>query len=100
MTNNTDTDQLASSEANWSGPTLFANAGYIWAQQVQGLYWYFHEKNRSRLSSSNFWEHENNQYLFSGKSKPSYLELWRSDIFDWKENIVNLFMFIFIQIIS
>ena len=27
-TNSADTDQLAS-EANWSGPTLFAKAGYI-----------------------------------------------------------------------
>ena len=26
-------DQLASSEANWSGSTLFAKAEYIWAQQ-------------------------------------------------------------------
>ena len=33
MTNNADLDQLASEEANWSGSTLFANAGYIQAQQ-------------------------------------------------------------------
>ena len=29
-------DQLASEEANWSGSTLFANAGYIRAQQDKG----------------------------------------------------------------
>ena len=28
MTNSADPDQLASSEANWSGSTLFAKAGY------------------------------------------------------------------------
>ena len=29
MGNNADPDQLDSSEANWSGSTLFAKAGYI-----------------------------------------------------------------------
>ena len=29
-------DQLASSEANWSGSTLFAKAGYVRAQQDKG----------------------------------------------------------------
>ena len=33
MANGADPDQLASSEANWSGSTLFANAGHIWVQQ-------------------------------------------------------------------
>ena len=33
MANSVDPDQLASSEANWSGSTLFANAAYIHAQQ-------------------------------------------------------------------
>ena len=32
MANSADPDQF-SSEANWSGSTLFAKAGYIWAQQ-------------------------------------------------------------------
>ena len=36
MANSADTDQLASSEANWSGSTLFAKAVYIWAQQDKG----------------------------------------------------------------
>ena len=36
MTNSADPDQLASSEANWSGSTLFAKAGYIWVQQDKG----------------------------------------------------------------
>ena len=36
MTNCADPDQLASSEANWSGSTLFAKAGYTRAQQDQG----------------------------------------------------------------
>ena len=36
MTNSADSDQLASSEANWSGSTLFAKAGYIQVKQDQG----------------------------------------------------------------
>ena len=36
MANSADPDQLASSEANWSGSTLFAKAGYILVQQDQG----------------------------------------------------------------
>ena len=38
MTNNADLDQLAlaSSEANWSGSTLFSKAGYIRVQQDKG----------------------------------------------------------------
>ena len=36
MTNSADPDQLASSEANWAGPTLFAKEGYIWVQQDKG----------------------------------------------------------------
>ena len=37
MANSADPDQLASSEANWSGSTLFAEAGHIWTQQDYGL---------------------------------------------------------------
>ena len=33
MANSADPDQLASSEANWSGFVLFAKAGYIRIQQ-------------------------------------------------------------------
>ena len=33
MTNSADPDQLASSEANWSGSTLFAKAGHVQVQQ-------------------------------------------------------------------
>ena len=36
MTNSVDPDQLASSEANWSGSALFAKAGYIQVQQDKG----------------------------------------------------------------
>ena len=36
MTNSVDPDQLASSEANWSGSILFAKAGHIQVQQDQG----------------------------------------------------------------
>ena len=37
MTNSADPDQLASEEeANWSGSTLFAKAGYIRVQQDKG----------------------------------------------------------------
>ena len=36
MPNSADPDQLASSEANWSGSTLFSKAGYIKVQQDKG----------------------------------------------------------------
>ena len=36
MANSADPDQLASSDANWSGPILFAMAGYILVQQDKG----------------------------------------------------------------
>ena len=38
MPNSADPDQLASDEANWSGPTLCAKAGPIQFQQDQGLF--------------------------------------------------------------
>ena len=37
MANSADPDQLASSEANWSGSTLFSKVGYIWVQQDKGF---------------------------------------------------------------
>ena len=36
MTNSADPDQLASSETNWSGSTLFEKAGLVQVQQDQG----------------------------------------------------------------
>ena len=36
MANSAEPDQFASLEANWSGSTLFAKAGYIWVQQDGG----------------------------------------------------------------
>ena len=36
MTNSAEPDRLASSEANWTGSTLFVKAGYIRVQQDQG----------------------------------------------------------------
>ena len=36
MANSADPDQLASSEANWSGSALFVKAGYIWVQHDKG----------------------------------------------------------------
>ena len=36
MVNSVDPDQLASSEANWSGSTLFAKTGYIQVKQDNG----------------------------------------------------------------
>ena len=33
MANSANPDQLASEEANWSGSTLFAKAGYVQVQQ-------------------------------------------------------------------
>ena len=37
MANSADPDQLASSEANWSGSILFAKAWYIRVQQDKGF---------------------------------------------------------------
>ena len=37
MANSADPDQLASSEANWSGSSLFAKAWYIQAEQDKCL---------------------------------------------------------------
>ena len=37
MANSVDSDQSASEEANWSGSTLFAKAGYIPVQQDKGM---------------------------------------------------------------
>ena len=36
MANSADPDQLASPEANWSGSTLFTEAGHIRVQQDKG----------------------------------------------------------------
>ena len=36
MANSADPDQLASSEANWSGSTLFSKAGHILVLQDYG----------------------------------------------------------------
>ena len=36
MTNSADPDQLASSEANWSGSTLFEKLEHIQVQQEKG----------------------------------------------------------------
>ena len=36
MDNSADPDQLAASEANWSGSTLFIKTGYIRVQQDKG----------------------------------------------------------------
>ena len=36
MAKSADLDQLASSEANWSGSTLFVKAGYVRVQQDKG----------------------------------------------------------------
>ena len=36
MTNSANPDQLASSEANWSGSTLFTKEGHIQVQQDKG----------------------------------------------------------------
>ena len=56
MANSADPDQLASSEANWSGSTLFAKAGYIWVQQDKDL-----TQNLNQTV-----------YLFQSKSNISY----------------------------
>ena len=51
MTNSAGPDQLASSEANWSGSTLFAKAMYIWVKQEKGKIVSFslEEESRDRI---------------------------------------------------
>ena len=51
MANSADSDQLASSEANWSGSTLFANAGYIRVQQDKGEKSSFYKKPPTPIRS-------------------------------------------------
>ena len=80
MANRADSDQLASSEANWSGSTLFAKAGYIWDQQDKGkplianqtcrrrhskFFYYFLEKIRLKIFSKSI--HMKCQVVFSPK---------------------------------
>ena len=61
MTNSADPDQLASSEANWSGSTLFAKAGYIGGQHDRGskerpvLYLYLTFKWSENMASEKSW---------------------------------------------
>ena len=55
MTNSADPDQLASSEANRSGSTLFAKAGYILVQQDQGLYVKFSADTMQIYVHFNLW---------------------------------------------
>ena len=56
MANSADPDQLASSEANWSGSTLFAKAGYIGVQQDKGSIKYFNCLRQSSLvMQAEFW---------------------------------------------
>ena len=57
MANSTDPDQLASEEANWSGSTLFAKAGYIWVQHDKAAFTQSEramtEKERNNVFNSN-----------------------------------------------
>ena len=58
MANSADPDQLASSEANWSGSTLFAKAGYSQDTAGPGLIKFHYQ------CKGNFWiSHENNEFI-------------------------------------
>ena len=52
MTNSVDPDQLASSEASWSGSTLFAKTGYIPVQQDKSFIHVVLKKAQTSKSSS------------------------------------------------
>ena len=52
MANSADPDQLAFSEANWSGSTLFAKAGYILVQQ---------EKPQVKFVADDIWKYFSEQ---------------------------------------
>ena len=49
MENSADPDQLTSSEANWSGSTLFSKAGHIRVQQDKG----YHQKKEKWTTKNN-----------------------------------------------
>ena len=63
MANSADPDQLASSEANWSGSTLFAKAGYIRVQQDKGKC-YKHMSRPTAYWLNQNWLWTNNIYWF------------------------------------
>ena len=62
MANSADPDQLASSEANWSGTTMFAKAGHIQVQQNKG-------SEHVKWNTSN----EYPQHMFCGEKR----KIWR-----------------------
>ena len=66
MANSADPDQLASSEANWSGTTLFAKQG------ISGL-------SRTRLIM-NFWNHFSSEILWAIFTKFMWSLLVREDL--------------------
>ena len=57
MANSADPDELAYEEANWSGSTLFAKAGYIRVQQDKGwlMHFFFFKQNFLFLHENMLW---------------------------------------------
>ena len=56
MANSADPDQLASSEANWSGSTLFAKIGHVmFSKKRVNVMIYFEQRNRVTQRSIHIW---------------------------------------------
>ena len=65
MTNSADPDQLASSEANWSGSTLFAKTGHVvFSKRRVELKWLKNEV----IHISHMWTQE--------RHRPAYLHVY------------------------
>ena len=77
MANSADPDELASEEANWSGSTLFAKAGYIWVQQDKGTILDIPGKlNTDTLSMKSDSGHQaSTTLLFGGTVNEEYLKI-------------------------
>ena len=77
MTNSADPDETASSEANWSGSTLFAKVGHIPVQQDQS------KQNFTTEELLNEWHPDQIQHTqaFLSESTMSVLILWVKTLF-------------------
>ena len=86
MANSAEPDQLASSETNWSGSTLFAKAGSIQVQQSKGYAFfnpYLAVRDNSRaggvcqLKSLSYLQYttcNHSEQVFSYRSEPTFIQ--------------------------
>ena len=89
MANSADLDQLASSEANWSGSTLFAKAGLSGFSRTR-----INPKNSFKISSRKIFTYCDS---FHSHREPSSDSLMLKQFFGWMWNsvLMNLFSELF-----